>query len=105
MLHIANDTYLGYHRPPPGLTLRQRVEQGEHKKGLRCDDVSCRLGPSDNEPEPTVGLARVVVNSLGDSMSVWTHIPPSMPSEHEACRENGALIMKASASAQVDWSK
>ena len=63
--------------PPPGLTLRQRVEQGERKKGLRCDDVSCGLGPTDDEPEPTADLARVGVNSLGDGVSVWTHSPPS----------------------------
>ena len=59
--------------PPPGLTLRQRVEQGEREKGLRCDDVSCGLGPSDDDPEPTADLARVVVNSLGDGASVCGH--------------------------------
>jgi hypothetical protein len=59
--------------PPPGLTLRQRVEQGEREKGLRCDDVSCGLGPSDDEPEPTADLARVVIRSLGDGASVCGH--------------------------------
>ncbi|KAI0312998.1 hypothetical protein OF83DRAFT_1143374 [Amylostereum chailletii] len=38
--------------PPPGPTLRQRVEQQEREKGLRCDDVSCGVGPSDEDPEP-----------------------------------------------------
>ena len=51
--------------PPPGLTLRQRVEQGEREQGLRCDDMSCGLGPSDDDPEPITDLARVVIHSLG----------------------------------------
>jgi hypothetical protein len=59
--------------PPPGLTLRQRVEQGERERGLRCDDVSCGLGPSDEDPEPTADLARVVIHSLGDSASGCGH--------------------------------
>lgn len=51
--------------PPPGLTLRQRVEQREREQGLRCDDVSCGVGPSDDDPEPTADLSRVVIHSLG----------------------------------------
>ncbi|KAI0263965.1 hypothetical protein BC834DRAFT_826941, partial [Gloeopeniophorella convolvens] len=45
--------------PPPGLTLRQRIEAGERTAGLRCDGVSCGLGPSDEEPEPAADRARV----------------------------------------------
>jgi hypothetical protein len=60
--------------PPPGLTLRQRVEQGEREQGLRCDDISCGLGPSDDDPEPTADLARVVIHStFGDAVSGCTH--------------------------------
>ena len=51
--------------PPPGLTLRQRVEQSEREQGLRCDDISCGLGPSDDDPEPMAELSRVVIRSLG----------------------------------------
>ena len=51
--------------PPPGLTLRQRVEQSEREQGLRCDDVSCGVGPSDDDPEPTTDLSRVIIRSLG----------------------------------------
>ncbi|KAF5348491.1 hypothetical protein D9756_009603 [Leucocoprinus leucothites] len=36
--------------PPPGLTLRQRVEKKEQEAGLRCCDVSCGVGPSDEDP-------------------------------------------------------
>ncbi|KDQ62813.1 hypothetical protein JAAARDRAFT_701836 [Jaapia argillacea MUCL 33604] len=43
--------------PPPGPTLRQRVEQKEREAGLRCDDVSCGLGPSDEDPIPSVDIA------------------------------------------------
>ena len=59
--------------PPPGLTLRQRVEQGERVQGLRCDDMSCGLGPSDDDPEPTADLARVVIHALGDGNPACTH--------------------------------
>jgi len=36
--------------PTPGLTLRQRVEKKEQEAGLRCCDVSCGVGPSDEDP-------------------------------------------------------
>ncbi|KAF9451844.1 hypothetical protein P691DRAFT_632008, partial [Macrolepiota fuliginosa MF-IS2] len=38
--------------PPaaPGPTLRQRVEKKEQEAGLRCCDVSCGVGPSDEDP-------------------------------------------------------
>lgn len=38
--------------PAPGPTLRQRVETKERKAGLRCDDPSCGIGPSDEDPFP-----------------------------------------------------
>lgn len=37
--------------PPPGLTLRQRIERHEREAGLRCDDVSCGQAPSDEDPD------------------------------------------------------
>lgn len=40
--------------PAPGPTLRQRVESRERKAGLRCDDTSCGIGPSDEDPFPEV---------------------------------------------------
>ena len=42
--------------PPsaPGPTLRQRVEAKERHAGLRCDDPSCGIGPSDEDPFPAV---------------------------------------------------
>ncbi|TFK39939.1 hypothetical protein BDQ12DRAFT_573780, partial [Crucibulum laeve] len=36
--------------PAPGPTLRQRIERKEREAGLRCFDVSCGIGPSDEEP-------------------------------------------------------
>ncbi|KAG6896688.1 hypothetical protein C0992_006678 [Termitomyces sp. T32_za158] len=36
--------------PPPGPTLRQRIEKREREAGFRCYDVSCGVGPSDEEP-------------------------------------------------------
>ena len=35
---------------PPGPTLRQRVEKKEREAGLRCHDLSCGVGPSDEDP-------------------------------------------------------
>jgi len=53
--------------PPPGLTLRERVEKRERELGLRCSDVSCGLGPTDEDPEP-VGDVRNV-GKIGVSVS------------------------------------
>lgn len=39
---------------PPGPTLRERVERKERELGLRCSDISCGLGPSDEDPLPVV---------------------------------------------------
>ncbi|KDR85332.1 hypothetical protein GALMADRAFT_22561, partial [Galerina marginata CBS 339.88] len=36
--------------PAPGPTLRQRIERREREAGLRCYDVSCGIGPSDDDP-------------------------------------------------------
>ncbi|KAK2463384.1 hypothetical protein APHAL10511_004610 [Amanita phalloides] len=36
--------------PAPGPTLRQRIEKREREAGLRCYDVSCGIGPSDEDP-------------------------------------------------------
>ncbi|GJE91628.1 hypothetical protein PsYK624_077780 [Phanerochaete sordida] len=40
--------------PAPGPTLRERVERKERELKLRCADVSCGLGPSDEDPLPVV---------------------------------------------------
>ncbi|KAG6854279.1 hypothetical protein C0991_008526 [Blastosporella zonata] len=40
--------------PAPGPTLRQRIERREREAGLRCYDVSCGLGPSDEDPFATL---------------------------------------------------
>ncbi|KAG9315997.1 hypothetical protein JVU11DRAFT_3656 [Chiua virens] len=36
--------------PAPGPSLREHVEQREREQGLRCSDMSCGVGPSDDEP-------------------------------------------------------
>ncbi|KAF8729359.1 hypothetical protein AX14_006231 [Amanita brunnescens Koide BX004] len=40
--------------PAPGPTLRQRIEKKEREAGLRCYDVSCGVGPSDEDPLTSV---------------------------------------------------
>ncbi|TFK27585.1 hypothetical protein FA15DRAFT_653475 [Coprinopsis marcescibilis] len=52
--------------PAPGPTLRQRVEKREREAGLRCYDVSCGVGPSDEEP----------IVSLSESLSKQLSIKP-----------------------------
>lgn len=39
--------------PAPGPSLRQRIERRELEAGLRCNDISCGVGPSDEEPFPS----------------------------------------------------
>jgi hypothetical protein len=36
--------------PAPGPSLRQRIERREREANLRCYDISCGVGPSDEEP-------------------------------------------------------
>ncbi|KIP01308.1 hypothetical protein PHLGIDRAFT_39147, partial [Phlebiopsis gigantea 11061_1 CR5-6] len=47
--------------PPVGTgpTLRERVERKERELGLRCADISCGLGPSDDDPTPVVDARQV----------------------------------------------
>ncbi|KLO13013.1 hypothetical protein SCHPADRAFT_809837, partial [Schizopora paradoxa] len=40
--------------PAPGLTLRQRVEKMEREAGVRCWDMSCGVGPTDEDPSPEI---------------------------------------------------
>ncbi|KAI0079525.1 hypothetical protein K474DRAFT_1591976 [Panus rudis PR-1116 ss-1] len=42
--------------PPPGLTLRQRIEKRERELGLRCSDISCGVGPTDDDPETSIDV-------------------------------------------------
>ncbi|THH32411.1 hypothetical protein EUX98_g1777 [Antrodiella citrinella] len=51
--------------PPPGPTLRQRIEKRERELGLRCWDISCGLGPTDEDPEPTPGIDVTKVRQIG----------------------------------------
>ena len=54
--------------PAPGPTLRQRIERRERDAGLRCYDISCGVGPSDEDPivsDETIaaGLRQLVIMS------------------------------------------
>ena len=69
--------------PPsaPGPTLRQRVETKERKAGLRCDDPSCGIGPSDEVPYPEAfynpdssSIKRVAIMQDGGDDAVCGHI-------------------------------
>ncbi|TFK90526.1 hypothetical protein K466DRAFT_543309 [Polyporus arcularius HHB13444] len=43
--------------PAPGPTLRQVVERKEREMGYRCSDISCGLGPSDDDPVSSIDLS------------------------------------------------
>ncbi|KAF8811598.1 hypothetical protein BYT27DRAFT_7055079, partial [Phlegmacium glaucopus] len=52
--------------PAPGPTLRQRIERRERDAGLRCYDMSCGVGPSDEDPvvadeTKTAGVRQLVI--------------------------------------------
>jgi hypothetical protein len=54
--------------PAPGPTLRQRIERRERDAGLRCYDISCGVGPSDEDPavsDETIaaGLRQLIIMS------------------------------------------
>ena len=72
----ANGTGAGQERvkkawtlpPAPGPTLRQRIERRERDAGLRCYDISCGVGPSDEDPvvsdeAVTSGLRQLMIMS------------------------------------------
>jgi len=61
--------------PAPGPTLRQRIEKREREAGLRCYDVSCGVGPSDEDP---------LISGTADEMKQLTLRPVNM--EGSACR-------------------
>ena len=54
--------------PPPGPSLRQRIEQKEREQGLRCFDMSCGVGPSDDDPYPVLSpgsMKQLSIHSRG----------------------------------------
>ena len=66
--------------PAPGPTLRQRVEAKERTAGLRCDDPSCSIGPSDEDPFPetfndpnSLSIKRVKILKDGEDAAVCQH--------------------------------
>ena len=62
--------------PAPGLTLRQRIEKKEREAGLRCYDVSCGVGPSDEEPLNSVAadeMKQLTLRSVNMDGSTCQH--------------------------------
>ncbi|THH14531.1 hypothetical protein EW146_g5809 [Bondarzewia mesenterica] len=74
--------------PAPGPTLRQRVEQRERDASWRCDDISCGVGPSDDDPLPVAivsenGRKRIVLkpfNQEGDRVCAHQFHPACLVS-------------------------
>jgi len=66
--------------PAPGPSLRQRIERREFEAGLRCNNISCGVGPSDEEPFPSAladnagATKRVFIKAKGvDGKDVCSH--------------------------------
>lgn len=50
-----------------GRTLREIVEARERALGLRCDDVSCGLAPTDDDPLPFLSPAQKAKEHIRDA--------------------------------------
>ena len=63
--------------PAPGPSLRQRIELREREAGLRCFDVSCGVGPSDEDPElseTVVGMKQMpIMEKNGAGSEICLH--------------------------------
>ena len=65
--------------PAPGPTLRQRIERREMEAGLRCHDVSCGVGPSDEDPfgddvaNVTATMKQLTIKSKEDKSELCVH--------------------------------
>ncbi|KAF8916077.1 hypothetical protein CPB85DRAFT_1189646, partial [Mucidula mucida] len=57
----------------PGPTLRQRVERKEREANLRCHDMSCGVGPSDEEPDAVVNESQIHIIRGVDGGNVCSH--------------------------------
>ncbi|TEB20135.1 hypothetical protein FA13DRAFT_1743388 [Coprinellus micaceus] len=85
--------------PPPGPTLRQRIEKREHEAGLRCSDISCGIGPSDEEPcisEADAQLKQLSIHETGkDGNRVCSH------SFHSSCLVSAERVARRGADASI----
>ena len=85
--------------PAPGPTLRQRIEAKERKAGLRCDDPSCGIGPSDEVPFPEAfynqnspSIKRVpILNDGGDEAVCGHFFHPACLVSADRCAGWGAF--------------
>ncbi|KAH9480695.1 hypothetical protein JR316_0007295 [Psilocybe cubensis] len=87
--------------PAPGPTLRQRIERREREAGLRCHDVSCGIGPSDEDPYGTeiagaaAGMKQLSIMSKEDKSELCSHTfhgPCLVTAERVALRGADAII-------------
>jgi hypothetical protein len=91
--------------PAPGPTLRQRIEKREREIGLRCCDMSCGVGPSDEDPLISVteeGMKQLMLKPVnldgpteeGVKMCPHTFHPPCLVSaERVALRGADAAMI------------
>ncbi|PPQ78753.1 hypothetical protein CVT25_010756 [Psilocybe cyanescens] len=85
----------------PGPTLRQRIERREREAGLRCYDVSCGIGPSDEDPfgveleAAGAGMKQLSIMSKEDKSELCSHTfhsPCLVTAERVALRGADAVV-------------
>ncbi|KAF8994465.1 hypothetical protein BDQ17DRAFT_1366819 [Cyathus striatus] len=69
--------------PAPGPTLRQRIERKEREAGLRCSEISCGIGPSDDDP--VVADAETAMRQLSICESGEKGKPVCAHTFHSSC--------------------
>ncbi|RXW22125.1 hypothetical protein EST38_g3749 [Candolleomyces aberdarensis] len=85
--------------PAPGPTLRQRVERREQEAGLRCSDVSCGIGPSDDEPFVSAeqrATKQFAIHLVGD-----VRTPVCVHAFHSACLVSAERVASRGAEASI----
>lgn len=85
--------------PAPGPTLRQRVERREQEAGLRCSDVSCGIGPSDDEP--FVSPAQIATKQLSIHLAGDVSKPVCIHAFHSACLVSAERVASRGAEASI----
>ncbi|RPD62587.1 hypothetical protein L226DRAFT_482339 [Lentinus tigrinus ALCF2SS1-7] len=80
--------------PAPGPTLRQVVERNERDVGLRCSDISCGLGPSDDDPVSSIDLS---------SLRQITIRPPKSDTSGSVCEHKFHPACLVSAERVTGW--
>ena len=108
----ANGTGAGQERvkkawtlpPAPGPTLRERIERRERDAGLRCYDISCGVGPSDEDPivsdeTLSTGLRQLMIMSKNHAVDGMSGV--CMHTFHPGCLVSAERVALGGADVNV----